>query len=94
MSTTLTITEKGEVTLGEDLLEHLGVRPGERVAAELDPEGRVSLHAVEKPSRQADLPRAGGIEDAFGMLNKYYDGPPLTIEEINEAIEEAWAGKR
>ena len=28
----LTITAKGQVTLRKDLLKHLGVRPGEKIA--------------------------------------------------------------
>ncbi|MEX6506937.1 AbrB/MazE/SpoVT family DNA-binding domain-containing protein [Jiella sp. M17.18] len=94
MSTTLTITETGGVTLGEDLLDHLGVKPGEQVAAERDAAGRVTLHAVETPKKPADPPRTRGIEDTFAMLNHLAHGPAPTIEELNEIIADAWAGKR
>jgi hypothetical protein len=31
---TLTVTAKGQVTLRRDLLEHLGVRPGEKITVD------------------------------------------------------------
>jgi antitoxin PrlF len=39
---TLTVTAKGQVTLGKELLEHLRVRPGEKitVASSLTDESR------------------------------------------------------
>jgi bifunctional DNA-binding transcriptional regulator/antitoxin component of YhaV-PrlF toxin-antitoxin module len=38
---TLTVTAKGQVTLRKDLLEHLGVRPGEKIAVDKLPDGRI-----------------------------------------------------
>jgi bifunctional DNA-binding transcriptional regulator/antitoxin component of YhaV-PrlF toxin-antitoxin module len=46
--TTLTVTAKGQVTLGKELLEHLGVEPGEKIELELLPEGRASIQAERK----------------------------------------------
>ena len=95
MTSTLKLGERGEVILDEDALHHLGVKPGETLSVEFGPTGEVSLRAANDRRRQPEaLPPTGRIEDTFGMLNKYYDGPPLTIEEISGAIEEAWAGKR
>lgn len=81
---TLTITTKGQVTLRKDLLEHLGVHPGEKVAVEKLPDGRLEVKAV-RPS--------GKISDAFDFL-KREGGPSLSIEEMNEIIADGWAGKR
>jgi AbrB family looped-hinge helix DNA binding protein len=81
---TLTVTAKGQVTLRKDLLNHLGVHPGERITVEKLPDGRIELKAVR---------RTGKISDVFGML-KREGGPSLTIEEINEAARQGWAGKR
>jgi antitoxin PrlF len=83
MSSTLTVTAKGQVTLRKELLRHLGVQPGEKVEIDLLPDGRAELRAVKK---------TGSIEDSFGLL--YRPGTKaLTIEEINEAIEKGWAGE-
>lgn len=82
--TTLTVTAKGQVTLRKDVLEHLGVRPGDKIAVEKLPSGRIEVRA-NKP--------AGKISDIFGML-KRKNGPRLSIEEMNEVIADAWAGKR
>ncbi|WAP69654.1 AbrB/MazE/SpoVT family DNA-binding domain-containing protein [Jiella pelagia] len=94
MSITLTVTKDGAVALGPELLEHLGVEPGGHLSAELDSAGTISLHAAESNSRPQEPQRSGRIEDTFGALKPYYDGPPLTIEQINEAIADGWAGKR
>ena len=81
---TLTVTAKGQVTLRKDLLEHLGVRPGEKVSVEKLPDGRVEVKAA-RPT--------GKISDAFDFL-KRKGGPSLSIEEINKIIVDGWAGKR
>jgi AbrB family looped-hinge helix DNA binding protein len=81
---TLTVTAKGQVTLRKDLLEHLGVHPGEKITVEKLPDGRIEMKAVRP---------AGKISDVFGSL-KRESGPSLTIEEINEAARRGWAGKR
>ncbi|HZZ90483.1 MAG TPA: AbrB/MazE/SpoVT family DNA-binding domain-containing protein [Caulobacteraceae bacterium] len=84
MTNTLTVTAKGQVTLRKDLLQHLGVRPGQQVTVDKLPDGRIQVSAAK---------RTGKISDAFGLLYRE-GGPRLTIEEINEAIEAGWAGER
>jgi AbrB family looped-hinge helix DNA binding protein len=81
---TLTITAKGQITLRKDLLEHLGVHPGEKVAVEKLPDGRIEVRAARP---------AGKISDAFDFL-KRDNGPSLSIEEMNEIAARGWAGKR
>lgn len=81
---TLTITAKGQVTLRKDLLQHLGVQPGEKVVVEKLPGGRIEVKAT-RPT--------GKISDAFGFL-KRKGGPRLSIEEINRIAADGWAGKR
>lgn len=81
---TLTVTAKGQVTLRKDLLEHLGVHPGEKITVDKLPDGRIEVKAA-RPT--------GKISDAFGFL-KRKDGPSLSIEEINEIAARGWAGKR
>lgn len=82
--TTLTITTRGQVTFRRDLLQHLGIRPGEKVRVEKLPDGRVELKAVRP---------AGTIDDFVGLL-KGKSRKKATIEEINEAAAAGWAGRK
>jgi AbrB family looped-hinge helix DNA binding protein len=82
---TLTVTAKGQVTLRKELLEHLGVNPGDKIAIEKLPGGRVEVRAV-RPT--------GKISDAFGFLKGKTKGRSLSIEEMNDIIADGWAGKR
>jgi AbrB family looped-hinge helix DNA binding protein len=81
---TLTITAKGQVTLRKDLLQHLGVHPGEKVSVVRLPDGRIEIKAA-RPE--------GQISDVFNFL-KRETGPSLSIEEINRIAAEGWAGKQ
>jgi AbrB family looped-hinge helix DNA binding protein len=55
---TLTVTAKGQVTLRKDILKHLGVQPGEKVAVDKLPDGRIEVKAA-RPT--------GKISDAFSI---------------------------
>jgi AbrB family looped-hinge helix DNA binding protein len=80
----LTVTAKGQVTLRKDVLEHLGVRAGDKIAVEKLPNGRIEVRAPA-PS--------GEISRVFGLL-KPKGGKPVSIEEMNETAAAGWAGKR
>jgi bifunctional DNA-binding transcriptional regulator/antitoxin component of YhaV-PrlF toxin-antitoxin module len=77
----LTVTARGQVTFRKEVLQHLGVKPGEKISLELLPGGTAKVHAA-KPT--------GSIQDFFGCLAGK-SNVKLTIEEINEAIAEAGA---
>lgn len=81
---TLTVTAKGQITLKQELLRHLKVAPGQKVAVEKLPDGRLMVRPA--------TPR-GSIAAFSGSLAKK-GTPKLTIEQINEAIADGWAGKR
>lgn len=83
MTTELTITAKGQITLRKEVLQHLGVSPGQKVEVDLLPNDRIELR--RKPM--------GSIEDFFGCAHRP-GTKPLTIEEINELIADSWAGIR
>jgi bifunctional DNA-binding transcriptional regulator/antitoxin component of YhaV-PrlF toxin-antitoxin module len=60
---TLTVTAKGQVTLRKDLLRHLGVRPGEKIAVDKLPDGRIEMRAARPAGKFADVAdfsQAGG----------------------------------
>jgi len=81
---TLTVTAKGQVTLRKDILKHLGIQPGEKIAVDKLPDGRIEVKAA-RPT--------GKISDAFGYL-KRKNGPSLSVEEMNKIAARGWAGKR
>jgi AbrB family looped-hinge helix DNA binding protein len=83
MGITLTVTAKGQVTLRKEVLQHLGVQPGDRLEIDLLPDGRLQLRA--KPGKP--------ISRLFGAL-KRQGQPTLSIEEINQATAAGWAGER
>lgn len=80
---TLTVTARGQVTFRKDVLQHLGVRRGDRIELEKLPNGHVALRAA-RPN--------GKIERFFGFLAGDTD-KVATIDEINEAAAAGWAGK-
>ncbi len=77
----LTITAKGQVTLKQELLNHLGVSTGEKIEADKLPNGRIIVRAVA---------REGVISEFIGCLAQK-DGPKLTIDEMNEIVSRGWA---
>lgn len=80
---TLTITARGQVTLRKKVLEHLGIKPGGKMELELLPDGRGVIRAAK---------RKGTIDDFIGLLAGK-TSKVATIEEINEAAAEGWAGR-
>ncbi len=79
--TRLTITAKGQVTLKQELLQHLGVGPGEKIEADKLPDGRIVVRAAAQD---------GKIAEFFGCLSQK-KGPKLSIDEINEIASRGWA---
>ncbi|HVA15409.1 MAG TPA: AbrB/MazE/SpoVT family DNA-binding domain-containing protein [Stellaceae bacterium] len=82
--TTLTVTAKGQITLRKEVLEHLGVHPGEKVAVDMLADGRVEMRAEHS---------TGKISDVFGLL-KGKNARALSIDEIKEIAARGWAGRR
>ncbi|UVC10617.1 transcriptional regulator [Rhizobium sp. TH2] len=78
--TSLTVTARGQVTLRKDVLQHLGIEPGDKIHVDLLPDGRAEIKAG-KPK--------GTIRDLRGFLRGKTNGRKLSIKEIGEAIAEA-----
>ncbi len=84
MTTFLTVTAKGQVTLRKELLEHLGVAPGEKIAVDLLPTGRAAIRSAQPP----------GVINAFiGCLVKP-GTKPLSVEDMKEIAAAGWAGEK
>jgi bifunctional DNA-binding transcriptional regulator/antitoxin component of YhaV-PrlF toxin-antitoxin module len=48
--TTLTVTSRGQVTFRKDVLQHLGIRPGDKIELDLLPDGRGVIKAARPVS--------------------------------------------
>ncbi|SFK19873.1 AbrB/MazE/SpoVT family DNA-binding domain-containing protein [Methylocapsa palsarum] len=84
MTRTLKVTAKGQVTLRKDLLDHLGIGPGQKIAVDLLPSGRVEVRAANSSS---------SIETFIGCLERPRK-PSLSIEEMKQIVADGWAGRR
>ena len=78
---TLTVTAKGQITLSKEVLEHLGIKPHEKIKLDFLPDGRCSLKSAT-PS--------GTIADFFGLLAGR-TSKVASIEEINAASALSWS---
>ena len=80
----LTVTARGQVTFRKDVLQHLGIEPGEKIELDKLPDGRVALRAL----------RPAGTIDGFLGLLAGKTRKVATIDEINEAAASGWSGKK
>ncbi len=81
---TLTVTARGQVTFRKEVLQHLGIKPGEKIELDLLPDGRGVLKAARPP---------GSIRSFVGLLAGR-SRKVATIEEISDAAALGWAGKK
>lgn len=77
MTVELKVTAKGQVTLRREVLEHLGVSPGQSVEVMLRPGGRVELVRV---GQRHDVSQARACLRRPGQR-------PVSLEEMQAAIE-------
>jgi AbrB family looped-hinge helix DNA binding protein len=77
MALELTVTAKGQVTLRQAVLDHLGLKPGDKVGVSLLPDGRVELAPA---AAQHDL------SSVRGMLRRRRQRP-VSLAAMQDAIE-------
>ena len=82
--TTLTVTSRGQVTFRKKIMQHLGIKPGEKIELDLLPDGRGVIRAA-RPS--------GTVDDFIGRLAGKTK-KVATIAEMNEAAAGGWAGRK
>ena len=84
MKATLKITtSKAQVTLKRELLDELGVGPGDRIVVEPVAPGRVEIRRAEQ---------RGGLA-AFVGCQKQTASPVLSLEDIRKIARDGWARK-
>lgn len=76
---TVTINDKGQVTIPKHLRDEMGLETGDQLQFVRSPNNKIEL-----------LPKTGRIEDLFGIL-KPPGSTPITIEEMKEAAADGWA---
>ena len=81
---TLTVTARGQVTFRKEVLQHLGIKPGEKIELDLVPDGRGILKAA----------RPSGTIGGFVGLLAGRTRKVATLEEMNEATARGWAGRK
>lgn len=81
---TLTVTARGQVTFRKDVLQHLGIRPGEKIELDLLPDGRGMLRAAQP---------AGTIDGFIGLLAGR-TRKVATLKEIDAATVQGWADQK
>lgn len=79
----LTITERGQVTFRKDVLQHLGLRPGEQIELRLLPDGRAELKAARPTA---------SIDGFLGLLAGR-SAKVASLEEIDAAAKAGWLGR-
>lgn len=78
MPTAMTLTAKGQFTLNKPLLEHLGIKAGEKVIIKKLPNGSVNLEAEKN---QIDILSLAGIAKTDIRL---------TDDELDESIRQSY----
>ena len=76
----LSVTTRGQVTFRREVLNHLGIKPGDKIEVDLLPNGLAQLSSVQ-PRRS--------IRELNGFLRGKTNGIRLTTEEIDDAIAQA-----
>lgn len=80
----LSVTSRGQVTFRRDVLQHLGLRPGDKIEVELLPGGRVELRAPHPK---------GSVTDLYAVLSTRTNGAKLSVDQLEAAIAEVGRGR-
>lgn len=78
----LTVTARGQVTLRKEVLQHLGIKPGDKIELDLLPDAQGILKAA-----RPEATIGGFVGLLAGQTKKV-----ATIDEMNEAAARGWSG--
>lgn len=76
----LKVTAKGQITLKREVLDHLGIRPGDEVEVNLQSRREATLHPIS-----GKLP----IQAVFGMFENT-TGKSYSLDDLDEAVAESY----
>jgi bifunctional DNA-binding transcriptional regulator/antitoxin component of YhaV-PrlF toxin-antitoxin module len=79
----LSVTARGQVTFRKEVLQHLGIEPGQKIVFDKLPGGRITLRA-QRPSSTID----GFLGLLAGKRKKR-----ASLDEISQAAADGWAGR-
>ena len=84
MNASTTLSAKGQVVIPKPTRDRLRMRAGQKFEVVETPEG-VLLKRLPMKGRMP-------FEEAMARIRSLvrYDGPPVTIEEMNETIRDGW----
>ena len=84
MNAYTTLSAKGQIVIPKPTRERLRMLPGQRFEVVETPEG-VLLKRLPTKGRLS-------FQEAMARIRRLasYDGPPVTIEEMNETIADGW----
>jgi bifunctional DNA-binding transcriptional regulator/antitoxin component of YhaV-PrlF toxin-antitoxin module len=87
----MTITARGQFTLNKSSMQHLGIRPGEKVSVSMEPGGAIRLVPAKNKLTTKQMLERFRIRSIGNEVHS-----PMTISEMNEAIAQGYenAGKK
>jgi AbrB family looped-hinge helix DNA binding protein len=85
MNARTTMSAKGQVVIPKDVRDRLGLKPGQKLDVS-ESGGAIVLRPTHAGPTLT-------MEEAVARLREIikYDGPPVSIEEMNATIDEEWA---
>lgn len=72
------VSSKGQIVIPKEVREIMGIKQGSRVYFDVDEQGNVRLRRGSR-----------SLRDLAGFIK--WDGPPVTLEDMDRAIAEAAA---
>lgn len=78
---TLTVSARGQVTFRKEVLQHLGIQPGDKIELDLLPNGRCVLRAAQRT----------GTVSGFVGLRAGRTTQIANLDEIDAASVQGWA---
>jgi len=79
------LTPEGALQIPTEIQKQLGIKAGDRVDYAVNERGELVVKPEFVPRR-----KTRSIMELSGVIQ--WDGPPVTIEEMNETIARGWAG--